>query len=166
MLLLVFFYFIYLGYFEMGENRTLEATLQATISLLMWLKFLYFLRIFKQTGYLIRIIMTVIIDMKYFLLVLLLTFIAFGDALYSINTSNIADERFIEGSWIQSVFYVYRMVLGDFALDDVGQVAQVYVYILFIMCTVFNMIIMLNLLIAIISESFALINSVSEQTSY
>lgn len=38
--------------------------------------------------------------------------------------------------------------------------------ILFILCTVFNMIIMLNLLIAIISESFAKINEVSVQASY
>jgi hypothetical protein len=30
----------------------------------------------------------VIGDMKYFLLILLLTFIAFGDALYNISTSN------------------------------------------------------------------------------
>jgi hypothetical protein len=58
------------------------------------------------------------------------------------------------------------MVLGDFDTTAFGTVAVPYVWILFLACTVFNMIIMLNLLIAIISESFARINSVSLQASY
>jgi hypothetical protein len=151
-----------IGEFDDGENRNLEANLQATISLCIWLKLLYFLRIFKQTGYLIRIIIEVIKDMRSFLLILSLTFIAFGDAFNSINTSNEESDKFSGGIWIESIFYVYRMVLGDMNLDSLGTVSLLYVYILFIMCTVFNMIIMLNLLIAIISESFGRINEVSE----
>ena len=58
------------------------------------------------------------------------------------------------------------MILGDFSSDDFGQIARPYMWILFILCTVINMIIMLNLLIAIISESFAKVNSVSQQASY
>jgi hypothetical protein len=46
------------------------------------------MRIFDSTGYLIRIIIQVIIDMRHFLLVLLLTFVAFGDAIRSISDSN------------------------------------------------------------------------------
>lgn len=58
------------------------------MSLILWLKFLYFLRIFAATGYLIRIIIAVVVDMRNFLLILLLTFVAFGDAMRSISTSN------------------------------------------------------------------------------
>jgi len=58
------------------------------MSLILWLKFLYFLRIFAATGYLIKIIVEVVYDMRHFLLILLLTFIAFGDAMRSISTSN------------------------------------------------------------------------------
>jgi hypothetical protein len=70
------------------------------------------------------------------------------------------------GSEIDSVLYIYRMILGDFDTTSFGTVSVTYVWILFLLCTVFNMIIMLNLLIAIISESFARINSVSVQASY
>ena len=133
----------------------------------MWLKFLYFLRIFQSTGYLIRIIIEVCVDMRHFLLVLLLTFVAFGDAMRSISTSNedVPDEsgnssQFV-GSYVDSITYTYRMVLGDFDTSNFGNVALPYVWILFVLCTVFNMIIMLNLLVAIISESFARINEVS-----
>ena len=58
------------------------------------------------------------------------------------------------------------MVLGNFDTNSFGVVSVGYVWILFILCTLFNMIIMLNLLIAIISESFANVNSVAQQASY
>lgn len=56
--------------------------------------------------------------------------------------------------------------MGNFSTEQFGTVGVAYVFALFIICTVFNMIIMLNLLIAIISEAFAKVNSVSAQASY
>ena len=101
-MILVFLYLALVDHYfddNLNEDRvTVQATLQAIMSLLMWLKFLYFLRIFKATSYLIRIIIEVVIDMRQFLLVLLLTFIAFGDAIYYINASNKDEEKkFIGG---------------------------------------------------------------------
>ena len=58
------------------------------------------------------------------------------------------------------------MVLGDFSSDDFGSIARPYMWILFVLCTVFNMIIMLNLLIAIISVSFEKISEYSEYSTY
>jgi hypothetical protein len=54
---------------------------------MLWIKFLYFFRIFQSTGYLIRIIISVLVDMRHFLFIMLLTIIAFGDAMRSISTS-------------------------------------------------------------------------------
>lgn len=101
---------------DVKQNQTLEASLQATMSLLLWLKFLYFLRIFKPTGYLIKIIIAVCVDMRYFLLILFLTIMAFGDSMRAISTSNHPQHMFID-SWWQSFTYVYRMILGDFNTD-------------------------------------------------
>lgn len=58
------------------------------------------------------------------------------------------------------------MVLGEFSTENFGEVAVGYVWVLFILCTMFNMIIMFNLLIAIISQVFIKVNSVSLQASY
>jgi hypothetical protein len=139
--------------------RTLEAILQSVISLILWLKLLYFLRIFKSTGYYIRTIVEVVKDMRYFLMMLLLCFIAFGDSLSQISSSNPEGKDFINGSFLTGIAFTYRMVLGDFNTNEFGEIATGYVWILFILCTVFNMIIMMNLLIAIISESFAQVTS-------
>jgi len=103
--------------------------------------------------------------MQYFLYLLMLTFIAFGDSFRQISSSNSGDGDFIGGTILTAIAYVYRMVLGDFDTNAFGSVAVGYVWILFFLCTLFNMIIMLNLLIAIISESFAEVNSVAEQAS-
>ena len=94
-------------------------------------------------------------------MLLFLTLIAFGDSMRAISTSNPEEDQFIRGSYFEAIAYIYRMILGDFSTDEFGSIAVTYVWILFILCTVINMIIMLNLLIAIISESFARINSVS-----
>lgn len=70
-----------------------RGVMRGSLNLLVWIKLLYFLRLFKETGYLIRIIVQVIKDMKYFLLLLLLTIIAFGQAIQAISDE--AEEPFV-----------------------------------------------------------------------
>jgi hypothetical protein len=183
-LLLIFLPLGFFGTFDevngVKQNQTLEASIQATCSLLLWLKLLYFLRIYESTGYLIRIIISVCVDMRYFLFILFLTIMAFGDALRAISTSNLPQHQFIV-YWWQSFAYVYRMILGDFSVDatvlqggpviqesysdpntGLGVIVPYFTMGLFYMCTVLNLIIMLNLLIAIISKSFSNINQQKE----
>jgi hypothetical protein len=94
-LLMIFCPLAIMGTFDIAaEDGTrvylnLETTMQATINLLIWLKFLYFLRIFQGTGYLIKTIIAVVLDMRYFLLILLLTMVAFGDSFRAMSTSNL-----------------------------------------------------------------------------
>jgi hypothetical protein len=89
-LILVFLPLVLVGTFD-GQNAELEATIQATMSLIIWLKLLYFLRIFENTGYLIRIITEVVASMKYFLFILLIAIVAFADAIRQFSTSNKED---------------------------------------------------------------------------
>jgi len=134
----------------------------------MWLKLLYFMRIFSNTGYLIRMIIIVIRDMKSFLLVLLIGLVAFGDTFLSIAKGNedIGATIFTD-NFVGSIIYTYNIILGGF---DMGDYEDSFAYVLavtiFILCTVFNMIVMLNLLIAIISESFANVNSNAKNAMY
>jgi Ion transport protein len=131
----------------------------------MWFKFLYFFRIFKSYGYLTRLLILVILDMKDFLVVLFITIVAFSDSLLTISLGNAPDERFVT-DFTDAIIYTYRIVLGDFNVEAFGSVAVPLVYTLFIMCTVFNTIVMLNLLIAIISETFTVVKENSENASY
>jgi hypothetical protein len=66
-------------------NTPFESILKSMGSFFMWLKLLYFLRIYRTTGYLVRMIVQVIQEMKVFLLVLLITILAVADAQISIQ---------------------------------------------------------------------------------
>ena len=156
----------------MSVSLEIEKSIQAIITFFMWFKFLYFLRIFKNTGYLIRMIIEVCKDMMVFFIVLSVTIAAFGDAFLRISMANedTQDEsgndlRFTT-SFVDSVIFTYRMVLGDFDTGAFGNVATGVVMLFWFLCTVFNMIVMLNLLIAIISDSYARVAAISEQATY
>jgi hypothetical protein len=64
------------------------------------------------------------------------------------------------------VIFTYRMVLGDFDTGDFGEVAVPLVMTFWFLCTVFNMIVMLNLLIAIISDSYARVTGNAEIATF
>ena len=133
------------------------AHLMSICTLFYWCKFLSILRMFKSFSYLIRMIVLVVFDMKYFLGVLLLAMTAFGDGFYMVSnlTKQSNDEEnapFID-SFVMSILYVYNMSLGEY--DNSYGLAPTLGWVLFTICTLFNMIVMLNLLIAIISDTFA-----------
>jgi hypothetical protein len=99
------------------------------------------------------------------MVVLLITLIAFGDSFLTLSLGNKDGEQFVD-SFGDAIIYTYRIVLGDFDVEHFGSVATGLVYGLFILCTVFNTIVMLNLLIAIISESFSYVKENAENASY
>jgi hypothetical protein len=87
------------------------------------------------------------------LVVLFITIVMFSDTYLTISNGNVPEERFVT-SLTDSIIYVYRIILGDFNVEEFGSVAVPLCFALFIICTIFNTIVMLNLLIVIISESF------------
>lgn len=132
----------------------------------MWLKFLYFLRMFRAFGYLIRLIIDVVYDMRHFLVVLSLTIIAFGDTFYVISNGNIENSQFVKG-FLDSIMYTYLIILGGFNVDDFEKsIATSVLLVFFFLCTLFNTIVMLNLLIAIISDTFSKVKENQINTSY
>ncbi len=103
---------------DVGEEY--ERILQAIGVFFMWFKFLYFFRIFKSFGYLIRLIILVIADMKDFLIVLFFTIVAFGDTFLTISNGNKEDsntEQFVYG-FFDAIIYTYLIILGSFEMSD------------------------------------------------
>ena len=156
---------IILNIFGIEVNNNLQRSINSFITFFMWFKLLYFLRIFKTTGYLIGMILEVIKDMRHFFLVLLVTIIAFASSFLAISLGNDEANQFTTSN-LDATIFTYRMVLGDFDTGAFGEVATPVVWILFLLCTIFNMIVMLNLLIAIISETFAKVTELADQKIY
>lgn len=142
---------------ETYEDSSFLDTVHAIASILMWLKFLYFLRLFDATGYLIRIVISMVWDMKIFILILFIVEIGFGEAFLRLSEKS-GDGAFLE-NYAMAFIYAFRLTLGDNDTDAYATIAQpVTAWILFVCCEVFTNIVMLNLLVTIIGQSFETIN--------
>ena len=82
-------------------------------SLCLWFKLFYFLRVFESTGFLVRAIMICMYDMRFFLILLLVVLIAFGDGYKCISLANDDEkDQFIGGGMFTAIYYAYMVSLG------------------------------------------------------
>jgi len=81
-------------FYDYDIDDTFNRCVLAISTFFMWFKLLYVMRIFKNTGYLVRMIVEVIYDMGIFLLILLITILAFGDTFLRLSLANEEDDQF------------------------------------------------------------------------
>ncbi|CDW77719.1 wd-40 repeat protein [Stylonychia lemnae] len=135
-------------------------------SLLLWINFLYFLRLFDSTSYLIRILINVFWDMKWFLILLLICQIGFAEAFLRLSEYSQEDGQFLSNI-VHAFIYAFRMSIVDNDTSAYDKnVSQTTIWILFIVAGIIMPIVMLNLLISIISKSFDDINKQSKLAAY
>ena len=139
-----------------SEPQIGAAILKSVTTFFMWLKFLYFFRFFENTGYLIRIIVEMVYEMRSFAFVLLVSVFALGDTFMRIAEISDPEEEgnLPQSGFWSSVAYSYEMTIGDFDTGSFGSRAYIFVYVLFLINTLFNTIVMLNLLISIMMEAY------------
>jgi hypothetical protein len=73
---------------SVGQDIPKMRLVLAIVLFIMWLKALYFMRIYSSFAYLIRMIVQVFKDMKTFLVVLMVTIMAFSDAFEVLSDGN------------------------------------------------------------------------------
>jgi len=104
-------------------------------------------------------------EMTTFLIILLVVIFAFGEAFKVISIAE-DDDFLTKKNFFGATFYTGLIAMGEFNVDDFGTLAPKYVQWLFIFTSLITCVIMLNLFIAIISNSFDKINSQGAQASY
>jgi hypothetical protein len=122
--------------------------MNSIIGLLLWLKFLIFLRIFEYTGHLIYMLSEVFKGLVPFIIVTIISITGFADAFHSISRTY---NEPLADSYLGAFKYSILLTLGEFDVDVLDELG----WILFLAAATFNLIILLNLVIAIISEVFA-----------
>ena len=142
-----------------GGNGAYLRSFYAFSSLMLWAKLVSFLRIYQKTAYLIGMIAQVVFDMKIFLLILVLVIMGFGHAFLALSQASDNEEDFVNGNFMMAIAYSYRVSMGDFDTTVYDAcIEPISAYILWILSTLITMVVMFNLLIAIISETFATYN--------
>ena len=137
-----------------GLKERYLITFLAISVLLMWMKLAYFGRMFMSTAWLVRMFISITFDIRYFIIVFSLMVIAFANCFYI--GSRVDHSNFIgrNGFW-GAITYSYRTGLADFNTEEFPKNGfDTLIFIIWILSTFLILIVLLNMLIAIISDIF------------
>jgi hypothetical protein len=128
-----------------GSTDTTYKLINSVVHVSIWLKFLYFLQGFKATGHTLRMIYQSVLDVRAFLFVMFIIVLGFAKAMTSINQEN----------WLLQWRSLLVAAMGGFEVDDYDdQLFEYYLNLLFYAFLLITFVVMFNMLIAIVSQTF------------
>jgi len=139
--------------------------ISGAVVLALWLKLLYYFRGFRSTGPLVRVIIRIIYDIGYFLLILLVFLAGFSFCFFTITQTDLHDydggDEALDtmkasfGTMWLTLMSLFSAMTGNYDLS-LFQGSSFYgvLTVLYILYILAQAIIMLNLLIAIMGDSF------------
>jgi len=112
----------------------------------------------------------IIKDMGVFSLIYILAVLTFANAYFLLDggaTDAIKDEARVAGSvWWETILYVYMTGLGEFGTELYNNSPhKTTMWIYFLLCTVLVQLIFLNMLIAIMADTFDRVKEIREEAS-
>ena len=138
----------------------------------MWIKVFYWMRIFKNFAYFITIIMATIRDSGSFMVMLCIIIFAFANLFFVIQNNTLNDpsyyyvNSYLDNSVIDSIIAIYLMSLGEFDYSGYGNGPDKHVvWLFFILGTYLTLIVFMNVLIAIMGDSYARVSETKEQSA-
>ena len=126
---------------------------------MLWGQLLLHTRIKREMAYMTYSIRNIIFEVRHFFGVLIIMILGFSAAFFAL--SNNSEEPIVTGIF-DSIAFSYKMALGEFDTDAFN----FSTYLLFFLATMLELIILINLLIAIISDSFGDVKKDWEKFSY
>ena len=143
--------------------------MMAAISMVfMWAKTFYWMRLFSGTSFYIRLILETINDIKYFFILFTFIMMCFGNTLLVMNQGR-ADEIYSKQfnvSFIDAMLNQYILAIGDYDTEAFqAEGGDIILWLLFILATFLTQITFLNLLIAIMGDTFDRVSEVKEQSA-
>jgi len=133
----------------------------------MWFQFIYWFRLFDRTTLYVRLIVQTIYDMKWFFFIFVLVTMCFANAIYILNANRMQDsfgiglfdETFPSFAYVSAILNQYLVALGDWDTENYeisgNRSSNSYlVWILFIFTTFFSQIVIFNILIAIMGDTY------------
>ena len=138
----------------------------------MWCKMFYWMRLFESTAYYVKLIQQTIADCMTFMLMVLIIILAFANffLIINLNMAGREDEQvyvntYLGNDFIDSVISSYFMGLGEFAYDGYSSGPNKYsAWFMFLLATFLTCVVFMNMLIAIMGETFGAVTEKSEQS--
>jgi len=137
--------------------------LGALCCFLMWIKVFYWMRLFGSLAKYVNLIYCTIADCLWFMALVLIIIISFANFFYLLNL-NVADEMgegFLpeyshDGPMVDSFLSVYFICIGMYDVTRFGNAGhdEYFLWAMFGLATFINLIVFMNMLIAIMSKTF------------
>jgi len=137
---------------------------ESALTLVIWFRSIYFLRLIEQLSPFVDMIVIIINDIKFFMVIFLIMILAFVESFMLIgrNLSELGIESDFANIY-DSMEHVYKASLGEFNTDSYqDNEMSTILFTLFLGLSFFMQILLLNMLIAIMSDTFNRINEIRE----
>ena len=149
-----------------GDLRAFGKTIRSYSACAAWMQLLAYLRGFVSCAPYVRMLLEIIRDLRVFLMIYVLITCAFAHAILVYDDEALRNKSVAEigAELVRRVFATYRIgTLGDFDADEF--VEQWQLHGLFNLCTLSVTVVLLNVLIAVISDTFDRLLERSESSS-
>ena len=140
--------------------------------LIMWFKLGYWFRLFSATSFYVRLITETVADISTFMIMLSTCIFAFANCLYILNLWRLEQpepaplfDEALDSDVLNALLNQYMLALGEFQTENFSdQPNSGLVWVLFIAATFITQITILNMLIAIMGDTFGKVTEVKEQS--
>jgi len=162
--------FIYFQFFH-DISQAMNNLIGSVAVLLLWVKLFYWLRIYKEFGAFIRMVAEIVKDIRVFSIMLCLCLAAFASCIIVLNNNRtLHGENAIFTSYVgwgpaDALIHAYLTGLGDYNKDTYSEGDAIAVWIFFLGATIIVQLIFMNMLIALMGESFSRINGILTQST-
>ena len=123
------------------------------------LRLIDWMRLFEDTSFYVMLIKQTIDDIKYFVLLLIIALLMFGVPVLMLDMNSAEGSELIDDNFhfwlLDLMFNQYMLALGEFGMDNFqDHPQQLLIYCFFFAATFISQLTMLNMLIAIMGDSF------------
>jgi hypothetical protein len=146
-------------------------------TLLLWFKLFYWMRLFKPFSAFIRMISEIISDIQVFMVMLIIALASFANVIFILNLNRLENgcgdgndcgpiyEDLVGVPPVDALIHSYLTGLGEFGKDNYSMENSWTVWVMFILATLIVQLVFMNLLIAIMGDSFSRINEIMDQST-
>lgn len=127
----------------------------------LWIKIFYWLRLYRNTAQFIKLIVDTIIDIRYFSFMVALIMMAFANFYWILNLNNKSNKEQIISErtgilTLDTFIQIYLQTLGEFSTDGFSEGRNKFMcWQWFIFATAIINVVFMNMLIAIMANTFA-----------
>ena len=149
-------------------GRSSQRVIAAISTLFLWIKVLDWMQLFGPTSFFIKLITETILDIQHFFIIFLVALFMIGVPMYILQLNRGPDNAIVEETFgnfwlLNAVYNQYMLALGEFTIDAFDGEPQVYLcYAMFLGATFFTQITFLNMLIALMGDTYGKVMEAKE----